>query len=64
MQLMWVTYRSQAKRDYKFAENMNDVRICLLGYVVEHWLKVIRGLCTLGNFDNQACIISPTSNLK
>ena len=54
MQLMWVTYGGRAKRDKKFVENINDVLISLMCCVVEHRLKIVRGVDTYIKFDNRA----------
>ena len=51
---MWTTYGGRAKKDKQFAENINDVLISLVCCVVEHRLKIRRGIETYIKFDYRA----------
>ena len=51
---MWITYRGKARKDGKFVENLNDVIICLVCCIVEHRLKVQRGIDKFLKFANKA----------
>ena len=50
---MWITYGGRARKDGKFVENINDVIIYLVCCIVEHRLKVQRGIDTFLKFDNR-----------
>ena len=54
LQIMWTTFGGRAKKDPKFAENINGVLICLVCCVVEHRLKILAGVDIFARFDNRA----------
>ena len=54
MNLMWKTYRKKVEDDSKFVDNVNDVIICIICCVVEHWLGILCGSDVYAHFDNRS----------